>query len=88
MRLGIFPNRDRGGRLAQAAAIWSASLTSREEAVMITKRRDSVATLHHNRESGHHTNAILEVQRLRSHQLIDLSRGTQRSHAVRVRADR
>lgn len=54
---------------------------------MLAERRDSVATLHHSRVSGRLTNAILEVQRLRSHQLIDLTRGTHRWRTVRVGED-
>lgn len=54
---------------------------------MITGCRDSVATLHHNRDGGHHSNGALEAQLLRSYQPIDLSRETHHSRMFRVRAE-
>lgn len=55
---------------------------------MLVEQRDSDATLHHDRESAHHLNAVPGVQRLRSHQLIDPCRGTHRSRTVRREQDR
>ena len=48
---------------------------------MITKRGDSVATLHHDRDGGHHSNGTLEASVLRTYQLIHCpARHTARAH--------
>ena len=54
---------------------------------MITRCRDSVATLPHDRDSGHHSIGTLEARLPRSYRPIDLSRGTHRSRTVRMRAE-
>lgn len=51
---------------------------------MLAKPCDSVATSH---DSGNHSNVAVEVQHLRSPQLIDLLHTTCRPYAVRVGKD-
>ena len=54
---------------------------------MITRYRDSVANLLHNRDGGRHSYGTLEAQPLQSYRPIDLSRETHHSRIFRVRAE-
>ena len=51
---------------------------------MITRRRDPVATLHHNLDGSHHSNGTHETRLFRRQQLIALSGRTHHSRTVRL----